>query len=287
MTCAVLMLNGQRPLSPEFFATANSQVSFDGRRVLFAGKQRQGDPWQIWETSRAGGAPRRITKFDEDCVRPLYLPDDMLVYARKRAGAFQMESMPLSGGEPLRLTYAPGNYLPRQVLGDGRILFEGPAGLYTVYSDGSGVEAALRHADTARGTPLSHPSGLHGWPGARVLCLNAYESPISFAEGAIAAVRIYSLNAEGRTIRLGQAKVESDGSFYLHVPSERPIRIELADRGGRVLAGEKGWFWMRRGEQRVCVGCHAGPERAPENVVPMALLRSTVPAEIPAPEGER
>jgi hypothetical protein len=37
---------------------------------------------------------------------------------------------------------------------------------------------------------------------------------------------------------------------------------------------------MRRGEQRVCVGCHAGPETAPENAVPVILLKSTTPADM-------
>ena len=37
---------------------------------------------------------------------------------------------------------------------------------------------------------------------------------------------------------------------------------------------------MRRGEQRVCVGCHAGPETAPENAVPTILLKSTTPADL-------
>jgi hypothetical protein len=71
--------------------------------------------------------------------------------------------------------------------------------------------------------------------------------------------------------------VESDGSFFLQVPTEQPLRIELKDRTGKPLAGEMGWFWMRRGEQRVCVGCHAGPERAPENVVPKILTRLKAP----------
>jgi hypothetical protein len=32
-----------------FAATADANVSFDGKSVLFAGKQAAGDPWQIWE----------------------------------------------------------------------------------------------------------------------------------------------------------------------------------------------------------------------------------------------
>jgi hypothetical protein len=54
----------------------------------------------------------------------------------------------------------------------------------------------------------------------------------------------------------------------------------LLDRSGVPLQREHGWFWMKRGEQRECVGCHAGPERAPENAVPAVLLRSTDPVDM-------
>jgi hypothetical protein len=74
--------------------------------------------------------------------------------------------------------------------------------------------------------------------------------------------------------------VEKDGSFFVNPPSETAIRFELLDRSAKIVAAEKGWFWARRGEQRVCVGCHAGPERAPENAVPQVLQRSTEPVKL-------
>ena len=140
--------------------------------------------------------------------------------------------------------------------------------------DGQGVEPMML---AAREVPLRFPSGLHDWAGANLLCLNAYTSKTNIAEGAIGSVRLYTQRAEGQSALLGETAVESDGSFFLHVPSEQPLRMELRDRSGRVIEAEHGWFWMRRGEQRVCVGCHAGPERAPENAVPKVLLRKDVP----------
>jgi len=47
-----------------------------------------------------------------------------------------------------------------------------------------------------------------------------------------------------------------------------------------VVRQEHGWFWIRSGEQRICVGCHTGPERASENHVPAVLLRTTTPADL-------
>ncbi len=84
----------------------------------------------------------------------------------------------------------------------------------------------------------------------------------------------------GQPKLLGTAPVERDGSFFVHVPTEQPLQIELLDGAGKTLKREAGWFWMRRGEQRACVGCHAGPETAPENAVPMILLKSTTPADM-------
>jgi len=94
---------------------------------------------------------------------------------------------------------------------------------------------------------------------------------------------VWSMNGRGEAQALGKAPVEADGSFYLQAPSEAPLRFELLDRAGKTLAAEKGWFWARKGEQRVCVGCHAGPERAPENVAPQVLLHTQKPVPMGKP----
>jgi hydrazine synthase alpha subunit-like protein len=377
---------GTRPLVPDFAASADAAVSFDGKRVLFAGKRGSGEPWQVWEMPLAGGVPRRVTSGREDCIRPFYLPQEKAVYARKTAQGFQLETAPLAGGAPLRLTYAPGSQVPDAVLGDGRVLYEAPypadssgvREIFTVASDGSGVEThrcdhgndrhsaaevasgdivfqtgarlarftsaragqvevtlprgefagpaaeagtgewlvAYRGTATeafgicrvkpgqaaappialvrggafqpvvvkARTPPPYHPSALGKREGANVLCLNAYTSKSArIPRGSAAVVRVWGRTDGGVPVALGESKVDADGSFYLQVPSERPLRFELRDSAGRTVAAERGWFWMRQGEQRVCVGCHAGPERAPENAVPLVLLRTQTPARIGLP----
>ncbi len=373
----------QHSLVPGFAASADSAVSFDGQRVVFAGKLTAQDPWQIWELTLSGGEPRRITSGSEDCVRPFYLPEDRVVYARKTAGRFVIETVDLTGGKSLALSYGPTNFLPTDVLRDGRILFETgyPLGteatpeIYTVYSDGSGVESyrcdhgtgrqqgkqvnsgdivfasgsglarfssarareihisapageyagevvetsagdwllprrqdakapfqlmrwtpgaaklrpAVAEPDSSivqptliaeRPVPNRHPSGLHDWPNANLLCLNAYTSKYKFAAGSIQSVRLYTRDGAGNTKMLGTAPVERDGSFFVQVPTEQALQIELLDGAGKTLKRESGFFWMRRGEQRGCVGCHAGPETSPENAVPMILLKSTTPADM-------
>ncbi len=48
------------PLMPEFAASADASVSFDGESVLFAGKKTAGDPWQIWELTLADRKVRQV-----------------------------------------------------------------------------------------------------------------------------------------------------------------------------------------------------------------------------------
>jgi hypothetical protein len=74
--------------------------------------------------------------------------------------------------------------------------------------------------------------------------------------------------------------VEPDGSFFVSTPSDKPIRFALLDSKGAVVRRELGWFWIRSGEQRICVGCHTGPERASENRVPAVLMRTTTPFDL-------
>ena len=122
----------------------------------------------ISEVLLSGGPPRRVTSGDEDCVRPFYLPDGRIVYARKADARFVIEAAALDGsGKPLRLTYAPGNFLPTAVLHDGRVLFEssfplgsdGQPEIYTVYPDGSGVEAYRCDHGRARSNGIQASNG--------------------------------------------------------------------------------------------------------------------------------
>ena len=136
-----------------------------------------------------------------------------------------------------------------------------------------------------RPAPPYHPSGLGDREGANLLCLNAYVSKSQqIPPGSVAEARVWSMNDRGDAVALGKAPVETDGSFYIQAPSEAPLRFELLDRTGKTVAAEKGWFWARKGEQRVCVGCHAGPERSPENAAPQVLLRNQKPVSMIQPE---
>jgi hypothetical protein len=142
----------------------------------------------------------------------------------------------------------------------------------------------------SRERPKQHPSALHDWNYANLLALDARQSRGGDLKTSPAQVRLETQDATGGAVVLGSSPVESDGSFFVKVPADRPIRFLLLDDKGTVLRQEHGWFWIRRGEQRICVGCHTGPERASENNVPAVLLRSTTPVDLagaPAPDTAR
>jgi hypothetical protein len=389
------------PLVPSFAASADANVSFDGERVLFAGKQAATDPWQIWELSLKDRALRKLIAGSDDVIRPFYLPAGRLVYARHTARGFQLETAgkdaayaasPIdaqAGASLLLLSYVPGSAVPADVLLDGRILFESkfPLGagttpeLFLTYSDGSGVESyrcdhgparwggkelasgdvvfthgsslarftsPLAHeapvlaphaeyagavAETVEGAwlvstragaaspyvlsswnppsednadgsalktvldvagknlvepvlvaprtrPKRHPSGLHDWSYANLMALDARQSRQGDLKVAPSRVRLEMLDADGHPRVMGTAPVESDGSFFVKTPADKPIRFALLDDKGAVVRSEHGWFWIRRGEQRYCVGCHTGPERSSDNHVPAVLLHTTTPVDL-------
>src|SRR5262249_5481847 len=91
--------------------------------------------------------------------------------------------------------------------------------------------------------PNRHPSGLHDWPNANLLCLNAYTSKHAFAAGSIHSMRLYTRDSTGAAKLLGTAPVERDGSFFVQVPTEQPLQIELLDASGKTLHRESGFFW--------------------------------------------
>jgi Hydrazine synthase alpha subunit middle domain len=370
-------------LAQDFSASADADVSFDAKRVLFAGKKAANEPWAIWEMTLADRSIRKVTGGDADAVRPLYLPGDRVAYAQRTPHGFQLATAQLDGSDVLQLTHVNANAIPSDVLADGRILFQStfPLGegktpeMYLVYSDGSGLESyrcdhgaarwggkqlasgdvVFTHGDALarftsplaaeaaiaapkaayagdvvelessewlisarsgseahaslklwrpggsqlqtlfakaeqelvepvlvreRTRPHRHPSALHDWNYGNLLALDARESREGDLKAAPASVRVETVDANGGAVALGTAPVEPDGSFFVKTPGDRPIRFALLDEKGGVLRQEHGWFWVRKGEQRICVGCHTGPERASENRVPEVLLRSTTPVNL-------
>jgi hypothetical protein len=84
------------------------------------------------------------------------------------------------------------------------------------------------------------------------------------------------LAAEG--LKVVEAPVESDGSFVIEVPADRPLRLQLIGPDG-ALAEDPSLIWVRPNENRGCIGCHEDAEASPENRVPLALERGAAQGE--------
>jgi hypothetical protein len=63
-----------RILTPDFHSATEPDVSFDGRRIVFAGRKTARDPWCIWEMGVEGGGAREITCGPGGARHPVYLP---------------------------------------------------------------------------------------------------------------------------------------------------------------------------------------------------------------------
>jgi hypothetical protein len=97
----------------------------------------------------------------------------------------------------------------------------------------------------------------------------------------IAKVRVFTVNSsDGKERNLGEAPVESDGSFFVQVPANWPVRFVLLDAKGQTIREEHGWVWARPGEQRGCTGCHGDKAVAPENHWPLTLRRFDTPTPL-------
>ncbi|MFP5229558.1 MAG: hypothetical protein ACLGXA_18245 [Acidobacteriota bacterium] len=187
------------------------------------------------------------------------MPGNVLLISRRssssRDGLFNLYEIGFGGKEPASLLYAKPHFSSVQAV------------------------AALPHEAPPRYWSILHPNAQTG----RIVCLNAYLSQ-DVAGGrikaAVARVRVLALDENDQTFSLGQAPVEGDGSFYVSVPANKPIRFQLLDAQGHILQEQRGWIWVRNGEDRGCLGCHESHSLAPENRSPLALQRLDMPLSL-------
>lgn len=135
-------------LTEGFTAAADPCVSFDGQRVLFAGRLDHRSRWEIWEMAADGSGKVRVASGPGDCREPVYLamaavdaPDfrekvRWIAYSGSVPGAvdelgrepltalYATNLTTLPGRETVlwRTTYNLGGDLAPAVLADGRVL---------------------------------------------------------------------------------------------------------------------------------------------------------------------
>lgn len=84
-------------------------------------------------------------------------------------------------------------------------------------------------------------------------------------------IRVSTIEGE-----LAVVEVKADGSFYLKLDADVPLRIEALNSQGEIVRGPSDWIYLRANERRGCVGCHADPELSPKNIQPLAVKEDPV-----------
>ncbi|KAA0256223.1 MAG: hypothetical protein EDX89_02180 [Acidobacteria bacterium] len=133
-----------RVLSAGLSSAADPDVSFDGTRVVFAGRKLATDPWCLWEVHADGTGLRQVTCGKGDCRQPVYLSTVHTITATStepwvqvafagtsgdeanEAGAGPSSaiwSVKLDGTALRRLTWNLSNDGDPVVLPDGRIVY--------------------------------------------------------------------------------------------------------------------------------------------------------------------
>ncbi|MGB6854058.1 MAG: hypothetical protein WBG49_15875 [Thermoanaerobaculia bacterium] len=194
-----------RILTPDFHSACDPEVSFDGERILFAGKRLPTDPWNIWEIDTDGSDLRQVTRERHDCRTPIYLStfytitsaepwytilfvrDDGVLNEEGSAPGTSLYTVRLDGSELHRITFNLSNEVDPFLMADGLVLFAGwqnrgregwPRGrvsLFGVHPDGidyslfGGLEGGrIQHMPTlgTDGTVLFVEADSVGWDGA-------------------------------------------------------------------------------------------------------------------------
>jgi hypothetical protein len=146
----LLNLDGTISILTDGFArAADPCLSFDSRRVVFAGKLAETDRWNIWEMDLDGSRKTPITVDQADCREPVYLPraavdspgfkervrwitftstapgvlDDQGDAALTSLYAMNLDPVPGRGTVLWRTSYNLGGDISPTVLADGRVLF--------------------------------------------------------------------------------------------------------------------------------------------------------------------
>jgi len=384
-----------RLLSENFHGACEPILSNNGRYLIFSGKMKQDDPWQIWLRDLQKKSTSRVTDLSENCTDPAFLPDGKIVFSRsgsiKDTEISTLYKCNMDGSELQQLTFHPHRDCASSILKDGRILFtssqqypiakdpvflvmrpdgtkseifyKGNQGAFPVsngtesedgfvyfiesnqqnlnrgklmvinqnrplhsrvdlskglegefrsviplsdnrclvsYRPSSNEPFALFEFDSkeqkvlaqvyasegdvvdpvmirARKRPRILPSAVDPENPTGLLMSQDINQSMIPAKGSASndtvADRIQVFRLEGF---MNEVEVEEDGSFYLKVDADIPIRIVTLNHKGEAIRGPSDWIWLRSNERRGCVGCHADPELSPDNRVPQAVRQSPV-----------
>jgi hypothetical protein len=207
-----------RVLTKGFASAADPDVSFDGKRILFAGKRRATDNWNIFEMQADGSGVRQVTRDLGDCRSPIYQsklntlvadrPWYQITFVSTAAGELNeaapipsssLYSSKLDGTFVSRLTFNPSSSLDPFLSWDGRLIFAmwqrgrlergvlGRVALFELNQDGTDLMVLcgdqgrrVKHmpAVTAEGLVVFVEADQVGWDGAGSLAAVSLRQPL-------------------------------------------------------------------------------------------------------------
>jgi hypothetical protein len=185
-------------LTPEFESAADPAVSFDAKRILFAGRRTASDRWDIYEMMSDGSAVRQITHGPGNSRFPIYqspvfylddpeplpqiafvsdAPAELGEYEGIRATAIY--SARLDGSGIRRLTYVPSGAFGPAMLPDGRMVFSAARGR----TDAKSRPGAALFGINIDGTDFAAFSGDQGGRLLHMACVTS-KNQVVFVEAA-------------------------------------------------------------------------------------------------------
>jgi len=195
-------------LTSEFASAADPCVSFDAKRILFAGKISPEDRWNIWEMDVDGRNKKQITKDLGDCQEPEYMalssitPPEFtdkvrwIVFTSNAANTYNehgqglatslyitnIESIEGRGTLVWRTTFNLSNDFSPTVLNDGRVLFSSWRHHGTRhYPDGMVALLMMNWA----GTGLNPFYGNHQGPTLKTMACEMPDRTVVFVESDV------------------------------------------------------------------------------------------------------
>lgn len=141
-------------LTGDFIAACDPSISFDSRKMLFAGKKTINDLWQIWQYDFKDQTYLQITNRETDCIQPLWVgslfhlddkaPSDRIVFVSRENEdlPFALYSCDIDGANVLKITHNLGHDFDPTVLANGRVVYScersgGDFTLLAVNNDGT------------------------------------------------------------------------------------------------------------------------------------------------------
>ena len=240
--CSLSSTGAFKVLTPEFAAAADSSVSFDAARIVFAARRSTQDAWNIWEMRLDGTDKRQLTRDLGNCREPEYLarssitPPDFtdkvrwITFVSDGAGVFAeggseaATSLYVTNTEPIRergtvvwrTTFNLSSDFSPAVLRDGRVLF-----------------TSTQRASRTPGSGLRYPLLSSNWDGSGLNLFCGDE------QGA--AIKTMAVESDDRHLVFVEAPTgQESGGRLARVSFRRPLRTH------EVLSKESGYYLYPR-----------------------------------------